>query len=186
MDLLQVKRLPAWPLAPPHGRGVFAAPAAPPAKFSRPGSIARVVRAIGHGAFATHPGGHLLVGANQTVQRTMGIRCVLRRSCRSIFQKGCKLGRQGCKLKVECWVAGLATFAVTRGGAPAITGQLNQELHALVGQHFVAASDFHVGLGRIRVGDTTYAAVSAEAIQAGDAVAVMAVVAGRLKVARVS
>mgnify|MGYP001765822388 FL=1 len=55
-----------------------------------------------------------------------------------------------------------------------------------MGQHFVAASDFHVGLGRIRVGDTTYAAVSAEAIQAGDAVAVMAVVAGRLQVARVS
>ena len=77
-------------------------------------------------------------------------------------------------------------FVIQRRGAPPAAGELNQELHALVGQRFVAASDFQVGVGRVRVGDTTYAAVSAEAIQAGDAVAVMAVVAGRLKVARVS
>ena len=44
---------------------MFAAPAAPPTKCSRPGSLARVVRAEGHGAFAKHPGDHLLVGANQ-------------------------------------------------------------------------------------------------------------------------
>ena len=77
-------------------------------------------------------------------------------------------------------------FVIQRRGSPPITGELNQELHALVGQRFVAASDFQVGVGRVRVGDTTYAAVSAEAIQAGDTVAVMAVVAGRLRVARVS
>ena len=77
-------------------------------------------------------------------------------------------------------------FVIQRRGAPPAAGELNQELHALVGQRFVAVSDFQVGMGRVRVGDTTYAAVSAEAIQAGDAVAVMAVVAGRLKVARVS
>ena len=77
-------------------------------------------------------------------------------------------------------------FVIQRRGAPPAAGELNQELHALVGQRFVAASDFQVGVGRVRVGDTTYTAVSAEAIQAGDAVAVMAVVAGRLKVARVS
>ena len=77
-------------------------------------------------------------------------------------------------------------FVIQRRGAPPAAGELNQELHALVGQRFVAASDFQVGVGRVRVGDTTYAAVSAEPIQAGDAVAVMAVVAGRLKVARVS
>ena len=77
-------------------------------------------------------------------------------------------------------------FVIQRRGAPPAASELNQELHALVGQHFIAASDFQVGVGRVRVGDTTYAAVSAEPIQAGDAVAVMAVVAGRLKVARVS
>ena len=76
-------------------------------------------------------------------------------------------------------------FVIQCRGAPPVAGELNQELHALVGQRFVAASDFQVGVGRVRVGDTTYAAVSAEAIQAGDAVAVMAVVAGRLRVARV-
>ena len=76
-------------------------------------------------------------------------------------------------------------FVIQRRGAPPAAGELNQELHALVGQRFVAASDFQVGMGRVRVGDTTYGAVSAEAIQAGDAVEVIAVVAGRLRVARV-
>ena len=76
-------------------------------------------------------------------------------------------------------------FVIQRRGAPPAAGELNQELHALVGQHFVAVSDFQVGLGRVRVGDTTYGAVSAEAIQAGDAVEVIAVVACRLRVARV-
>lgn len=77
-------------------------------------------------------------------------------------------------------------FVIQRRGMPPAAGELNQELHALVGQRFVAASDFRVGMGRVRVGDSTYAAVSAEAIQAGDAVEVMAVVAGRLRVNRVS
>lgn len=77
-------------------------------------------------------------------------------------------------------------FVIQRRGAPPAAGELNQELHALVGQRFVAASDFQVGVGRVRVGDTTYAAVSANAIQAGDAVEVIAVGAGRLRVARVS
>ena len=77
-------------------------------------------------------------------------------------------------------------FVIQRRGAPPAAGELNQELHALVGQRFVAASDFQVGMGRVRVGDTTYAAVSAEAIQAGDAVEVIAVVAGKLRVNRVS
>ena len=39
-------------------------------------------------------------------------------------------------------------FVIQRRGAPPAAGELNQELHALVGQRFVAVSDFQVGMGR--------------------------------------
>ena len=73
-------------------------------------------------------------------------------------------------------------FVIQRRGASPATGELNQELQALVGKHFVAASDFQVGVGRVRVGDTTYSAVSEDTIQAEDAVEVGGVVEGKLKV----
>ncbi|HPB76437.1 MAG TPA: NfeD family protein [Chromatiaceae bacterium] len=76
-------------------------------------------------------------------------------------------------------------FVIQRRGLSPAPTELNQELQGLVGNHYVAASDFQVGKGRVRVGDTTYGAVSDDAIQAGDTVKVVAVVLGRLRVARV-
>lgn len=59
---------------------------------------------------------------------------------------------------------------------------LNQELAGFVGRVLIAADDFAVGRGRVRVGDTTYAALSTEAIAAGDEVQVIAIESGRLRV----
>ncbi|MFP4155393.1 MAG: NfeD family protein [Halothiobacillaceae bacterium] len=51
-------------------------------------------------------------------------------------------------------------------GAPV----LNHEADDLIGQTYVAATDFAAGRGRIRVGDTTYSAEGPDTIRAGDQV----------------
>lgn len=73
------------------------------------------------------------------------------------------------------WVQRRST-ATTRGT------EINRELQALVGQRFEAVTDFAAGRGRIRVGDTTYAAESAQSIRAGTLVVVETIAEGRLKV----
>jgi inner membrane protein len=76
-----------------------------------------------------------------------------------------------------------AGFLIQRHGRSAQTAApLNQELAGLVGRTVVAAGDFEVGRGRVKVGDTTYAAVSAEAVTAGSTVRVLAIDEGRLRV----
>ncbi len=61
---------------------------------------------------------------------------------------------------------------------------LNQELQGLVGRRLAAASDFAQGRGRVRVGDTTYAAQCDAPVAAGDTVRVTAIESGRLQVVR--
>jgi inner membrane protein len=61
--------------------------------------------------------------------------------------------------------------------------RLNNELQGLIGRHLIAASDFVAGVGRVRVGDTTYSALCEEIVATGDQVRVTAVESGRLRVA---
>lgn len=61
---------------------------------------------------------------------------------------------------------------------------LNQELQGLVGRRLAATSDFAQGRGRVRVGDTTYAAQCEAPVAAGDTVRVTAIESGRLHVVR--
>jgi len=61
---------------------------------------------------------------------------------------------------------------------------LNRELRAMVGHSYVAIAPFIVGHGRIKVQDGSYAAVSEEAIEAGDVVVVVAIENGRPKVSK--
>jgi membrane protein implicated in regulation of membrane protease activity len=59
---------------------------------------------------------------------------------------------------------------------------LNHELDGLVGLTLFAASDFELGRGRVRVGDTTYSAVSDDPLGAESAVRVVGIEDGRLRV----
>ncbi|HRP98082.1 MAG TPA: NfeD family protein [Rhodocyclaceae bacterium] len=77
---------------------------------------------------------------------------------------------------------GAGLWVQRRSGATAGGTEINRELQGLVGQRFAAVTDFTAGRGRIRVGDTTYAAESTQPIRAGALVVVEAVADGRLKV----
>lgn len=61
---------------------------------------------------------------------------------------------------------------------------LHRELDGLVGRRCTAATAFAAGAGRVRVGDTTYAAVSDDDIEAEMLVVVTAIESGRLRVSR--
>lgn len=81
-------------------------------------------------------------------------------------------------------VASIGTgFLIQRHGrSEQTTAPLNRELNGMIGRTLIAVDDFTVGRGRVRVGDTTYSAVSTEPISAGSEVRVMAIDEGRLRV----
>ncbi|EHQ52495.1 MULTISPECIES: NfeD family protein [Ectothiorhodospira] len=53
-----------------------------------------------------------------------------------------------------------------QGDAPV----MNREMDALLNREYIAATDFVAGRGRVRVGDTTYAAQGPDDVKAGDRV----------------
>ncbi|MFE8035023.1 NfeD family protein [Thiohalocapsa marina] len=59
---------------------------------------------------------------------------------------------------------------------------LNRELQALIGQELIATTVFEAGRGRVRVADTTYAALCDAPVQPGQHVRVTAIEGGRLRV----
>ena len=61
---------------------------------------------------------------------------------------------------------------------------LNEELEAMIGQTYIANSRFVARHGRIKVKDSSYAAVSDEEIEAGALVEVVAIEDGRPKVVK--
>lgn len=61
---------------------------------------------------------------------------------------------------------------------------LNEEMKAMVGHTYIAIAPFAVGRGRIKVQDSSYAAISDEEILAGDAVEVIAIEDGWPKVVK--
>jgi inner membrane protein len=71
-----------------------------------------------------------------------------------------------------------------RTAEPAST--LNRETASMIGQRYMAITPFVHGRGRIRVQDTSFAAVSEDAIAEGEMVVVTAFVDGRAVVARVA
>lgn len=77
-------------------------------------------------------------------------------------------------------------FAIQRRGSRAADqGFLNRETEAMVGQRYLAIAPFAAGRGRISVQDSSFAALSDEAIAAGELVEVVAIVDGRPKVVKV-
>lgn len=62
--------------------------------------------------------------------------------------------------------------------------RLNEELQALVGQRLPSLTDFEHGRGRVRVADSSYAAVAEGPVAAGELVEVWAVEGTTLKVRR--
>jgi membrane protein implicated in regulation of membrane protease activity len=77
---------------------------------------------------------------------------------------------------------GIGVFVQRRGRSAPNATQLNCELSNMVGRTFIAVDDFIVGHGRVRVGDTTYSAVSTEPVAANSTVRVMAIDGNRLRV----
>jgi membrane protein implicated in regulation of membrane protease activity len=73
-------------------------------------------------------------------------------------------------------------FLQRHGRSAQAASPLNRELEGLVGRQLLAAVDFSVGQGRVRVGDTTYPAIGEDSIAAGTSVRVVAIDAGRLRV----
>lgn len=80
---------------------------------------------------------------------------------------------------------GLGFVIQRRSGLSSGAEEINQELHGLVGRRCEAAVDFVAGRGRIRVGDTTYAAQGEESIQAGDIVEIVVAEPAGILVARI-
>lgn len=79
---------------------------------------------------------------------------------------------------------GLGFWIQRRSGRGRQSRFLNRELKTMVGQSYVAIQPFIVGHGRIKVQDSSYAAVSEEVIEAGDVVTVVAIEDGRPKVSK--
>ncbi|MCG5499760.1 NfeD family protein [Ectothiorhodospira lacustris] len=65
-----------------------------------------------------------------------------------------------------------------QGDAPV----MNREIDALLNREYIAATDFVAGRGRVRVGDTTYAAQGPDDVKAGDRVLAFARDGIRLRV----
>lgn len=81
------------------------------------------------------------------------------------------------------FVALAAGIAVQRR-ANAAGPQLNQELQSLVGRRFQSLVTFEHGRGRVQVGDSSYAAESAEPVMAGELVEVVGTEGTKLRVKR--
>lgn len=61
---------------------------------------------------------------------------------------------------------------------------LNREMEAMIGRKYVAIAPFSAGRGRIRVQDTSYAAIGEDSIVEGDLVEVTAISDGRPQVVK--
>jgi inner membrane protein len=79
---------------------------------------------------------------------------------------------------------GIGFWIQRRSGRTRQARFLNREMKQMIGQTYVAVGPFVVGRGRIKVHDSSYAAVSDEAIAAGDIVKVVAIEDGRPKVVK--
>ncbi len=79
---------------------------------------------------------------------------------------------------------GLGLWIQRRSGRTRGSRFLNRELRAMIGQSYIATAPFTVGHGRIKVQDSSYAAVSDERIEAGEVVEVVAIEDGRPKVVK--
>lgn len=79
---------------------------------------------------------------------------------------------------------GLGFWIQKRSGRTRQARFLNREMKAMIGRTYVASAPFTVGRGRIKVQDSSYAAVSDEEIDAGDIVKVVAIEDGRPKVVK--
>ncbi|MCP1335564.1 NfeD family protein [Futiania mangrovi] len=64
------------------------------------------------------------------------------------------------------------------------TQLLNHELQAMIGRRYVAITPFAAGRGRIKVQDSSFAAISDEEIAEGDLVEVVAIADGRPQVVK--
>lgn len=80
---------------------------------------------------------------------------------------------------------GLGFVIQRRSGADSGAEEINHELHALRGRRCEVASSFVGGRGRIRVGDTTYAAESEGEIRAGEIVEIVSAESSGIRVIRV-
>lgn len=78
----------------------------------------------------------------------------------------------------------LGFWVQRRGPRSADAELLNRETQAMIGKRYVALTDFELGRGRIKVGDSSYAAVSDDAIRVGETVEVVSIVDDRPKVTR--
>jgi inner membrane protein len=76
----------------------------------------------------------------------------------------------------------LGFFVQRRSGTTDRAQHLNRELDSMVGERYVAVTDFRLGRGRIRVGDTTYGALGAEDIREGMPVEVVRIENGEVVV----
>jgi hypothetical protein len=81
---------------------------------------------------------------------------------------------------------GIGFWIQRRSGRTRQARFLNREMKQMIGQTYVAVGPFVVGRGRIKVHDSSYAAVSDEAIAAGEIVKVVAIEDGRPKVVKAS
>jgi len=77
---------------------------------------------------------------------------------------------------------GTGFFIQRHGRSEQTAAPLNREMDGMVGRTLIAVDDFVAGRGRVRVGDTTYPAVSTEPISSGSEVRVLAIDEGRLRV----
>lgn len=78
----------------------------------------------------------------------------------------------------------LGFWVQRRSGRDTGARMLNREMQDMIGQRYVATSAFVAGRGRIRVRDTSYAAVSDDDVAAGDIVEVVALSSGRPRVVK--
>lgn len=61
---------------------------------------------------------------------------------------------------------------------------MNRELYAMIGQRYVAITDFQAGQGRIRVADSSYHVLGDDSIRTGDKVEVSAIEGNTLRVVK--
>lgn len=80
---------------------------------------------------------------------------------------------------------GLGFLVQRRSGLSRQDSLLNREMEAMVGQRYVAIAAFAAGRGRIKVRDSSYAALSDDAIDTGDLVEVVAIRDGKPQVVKV-
>lgn len=80
----------------------------------------------------------------------------------------------------------LGFYIQRRSGVAPGAQDLNRELDAMVGERYVALTDFSLGRGRIRVGDTSYGALGEVDIREGMPVEVERLDQGELVVRKVS